>query len=348
MRHGKMTMVEVIGLIDRHGGEDAVRKFLASCRPAVDGLEEPKYAGETLGRWEAILNLTQKFGTDVWDRWLAGELEATFTEVMRMLFNRYGFFDARGITTSHTDPNRGFKLPALEGGWAKYNLALSNLVVRNERLRQFVPSDSGLILPTADEVRGFLARCDGIRARVRDDKSVANVLNGPNLPTFLPKFKVQDLGAFVEVLVTIVKRSYEDEFPGRTFYNHQFGNLAGKVSVVSASRFQPVFVEMASNHVPGMEFFTPFQGFSIPADHEAIALLPSEFLLSALDTLMSWALYPDILLSNWYTPGYDLAGLLWGSSSRSLYGEAIDDRAGFYDRDPRAGDRFSASLFLPR
>lgn len=348
MRHGKFTMAEVIGLIDRHGGEDATRRFLASCRPAVDGLEEAKYGGETLGRWEAILNLTQRFGTDVWDKWLAGELEPTFAEVVRMFFNRYGFFDTRGITAKHKDANRDLKLTALEGGWAEYNLALSNMVVRNERLRQFVPSDSGLILPTADDVRGFLAHCDGIRARVRDDKTVANVLNGPNLPTFLPKFKVQDLGAFVELLVMIVKQSYEAQFPGRTFYNHQFGNLAGKVSVVEASRFQQVIAKMAESHVPGLEFFTPFQGFSISADHEAIAFLPEEFILSALDTLMSWALYPDILLSDWHTPGYDLAGLLWGSGSRSLCGHASDDCAVFGDRGPDANDDFSAGLFLPR
>lgn len=348
MRHGKLTMAELVRLVDCHGGEDAVRKFLASCRPAVDGLEEPKYAGETLGRWEAILNLTQKFGTDVWDRWLAGELEATFAEVVKMLFNRYGFFSTRDITAKHKDANRDFKLAALEGGWAEYNMALSNLVVRNERLRQFVPSDSGLILPTADDVRGFLARCEAIRARVRDDKLVANVLNGPNLPTFLPKFRVQDMSAFVEMLVTVAKRSYENEFPCRTFYNHRAGDLAGKVSVVDVSRFQQVIAKMAEAHVPGLEFFTPFQGFSIPADHEAIALLPEGFILSALNTLMSWALYPDILLSNWYTPGYDLAGLFWGSGSSSFYGKANDVHAGFGGRDLVASGYYSASLFLPR
>ncbi len=64
MRHGKVTMKQLVDLVDRHGGQEGVRNFLASCRPAVDGLEEPKYGNETLGRWEAILNLTQKFGTD--------------------------------------------------------------------------------------------------------------------------------------------------------------------------------------------------------------------------------------------------------------------------------------------
>ncbi|MEK7065012.1 MAG: hypothetical protein AAB963_01065 [Patescibacteria group bacterium] len=347
MRHSKVTLRLVVSLLDRFGTVEDLEKFL-SMWSLPEKLEDPKYADETLGRCEALLNLVHALGPDVLRRWFAGELKMSFVEVVKMFFNQHGFLDTRDITASHTDPNRDLKLTALEGGWAEYNMALSNLVVRNERLCQFVPSDSGLILPTADEVRGFLARCDGIRARVKDDKLVANVLNGPNLPTFLPKFKVQDLGTFVEVLVTIAKRSYEAEFSGRTFYNHQSGNLAGKVSVVEASRFQQVIAKMAESHVPGLEFFTPFQGFSIPADYEAIALLPQEFILSALDTLMSWALYPDILLNSWSTPGYDLAGLVWGPGPRSLCGKANDGSAGFSGRDLNAHDIFSASLFLPR
>lgn len=347
MRHSKVTLRLVVALLDRFRTVGDLEKFLEMW-PLPEKLEDPKYADETLGRLEAFLNLVHAVGPDVLQRWFAGELEPTFVEVIRMFFNRYGFFGPRDITNKHKDANRNHKLPALEGGWAEYNLALSNLVVRNERLRQFVPSDSGLILPTADEVRGFLAHCDGIRARVRNDKPISNVLNGPNLPTFLPKFKVQDLGAFVEIMATIVKWSYEDEFSRRTFYNHRAGDLAGKVTVVEASRFQSVIAKMAETHVPGLEFFIPFQGFSIPADHEAIALLPEEFILSALDTLMSWALYPDILLSDWNTPGYDLAGLLWGSGSDSLSGEANDDCAVLCCRGLDALAPFSASLFLPR
>ncbi|MBU2542120.1 hypothetical protein KJ785_00990 [Patescibacteria group bacterium] len=296
--------------------------------------------------WSALGG--KKSGAKQIVRWLSGELELTFTEVIRMLFNKHGFFDTRVITASHKDPNRDHKLTALKGGWRKYHMTLPKLVERNERLRQFIPSDSGLILPTADEVRGFLAHCEGIRNRVKGDKSVANVLNGPNLPTFLPKYKVEDLGMFVELLVTIAKQSYEAQFPGKTFHNHCVGNLAGKVSVVEASRFQQVISQMDNSPVPGLEFFTPFQGFSIPADHEAIALLPEEFILSALDTLMSWALYPDILLSSWSTPGYDLAGLFWGSSSYSLCGEADGGSAGFSGSDLCALGFYSAGLFLSR
>jgi hypothetical protein len=150
------------------------------------------------------------------------------------------------------------------------------------------------------------------------------------------------------VLVTIAKRSYEDQFHGRTFYNHIAGNFAGNVSVMEASRFQQVIANMAESHVPCMEFFTPFQGFSIPADHKAIAFLPEEFILSGLDTIMSLALYPDILLSSWNTPGYDLAAFIWGSSSDSLYGGADDARADFHGKGLCASDRSSAGLFLSR
>lgn len=344
-------MAELVRLVDCHGGESGVRAFLTSCRPTAEDLVDPKYASETLGRWEAILNLTQKFGTHVWDRWLAGELEATFAEVVRVLFDQHGRFIPRNITASHKDPNRDFKLTALEGGWAKYNLALSNLMVRVVRLRQFVPSDSGLILPTAEEVRGFLAHCDGIRSRVQEDKLVANVLNGPNLPTFLPKHKIQDMGAFVELLVTIAKRSYEDEFRDsgrRIFLNYRAGDLAGKVTVVEASRFQGIISQMAESPVSGLGFFTPFQGFSVPADHEAIALLPEEFVLSAMDMIMCWALYPDILLSNWYTPGCDLAGLFWGSGSGPLCGKADGAHAYFGGRGLSARGSYSSGLFLSR
>ncbi|MBI4427273.1 MAG: hypothetical protein HY569_02225 [Candidatus Magasanikbacteria bacterium] len=341
-------MREVIGVADRLGGEEGVKRLLASCRPIADDLEEPKYAGETLGRWEAILNLTQKFGTDVLDRWLAGELEPTFVGVVRAFFDQHGRFIPRSITASHTDPNRDFSLAPPNGGWEKYDLVQLNLSARVARLASFVPSDAGLILPTAEEVCGFLARCEAIRVRVRDDKTVANILNGPNLPTFLPKFRVGDLGTFVELLVTIVKRSYEAQFPGRTFYNHRVGDLVGKVSVVEASRFQQVISEMAHNHVSGLDFLTPFQGFSIPADHEAVALLPEEFILSGLDTFINWALYPDILLPHSKTPGYDLAAFFWGSSLSSLCGEAGGGDAGFGGGDLSANDDCSAGLFLSR
>ena len=298
-------------------------------------------------------------GREIWDRVESGELtvrveivggtkQAVVVKRVNKLFDRYGRLIPRGIIASHADPNRNFRLEAPKGGWAKCDFVRFNLPARVARLARFIPSDSGLTLPTAEEVCGFLARCEEIRIRVRGDKLTANVLNGPNLPTFLPKFEIEDLGTFVEILVTITKLSYEAQFPGRTFFNHRAGDLAGKVSVVEASRFQQVIAEMANGPVCGLNFPTPFQGFSIPADHEAIALLPEEFVLSGLDTIVSWALYPDILLSSWNTPGYDLAAFFWGSSSYSLYGKAHVGSADFRGGDLGASDYCSAGLFLSR
>jgi hypothetical protein len=79
-----------------------------------------------------------------------------------------------------------------------------------------------------------------------------------------------------------------------------------------------------------------------------IGLLPEECALSCFDTIWGWVVYPDILLSSYYTPGYDLAGLLWGSGSYSLNGRAGGDYANFGDRDLNANDHFSAGLFLSR
>ncbi len=263
------------------------------------------------------------------------------------LFDENGRFIPQDVGSSceYKKPNRAFKLAEMGGAWPKYDLTVCDLVARNARLRRFILDGSPLVLPTGTEVRGFLAHCDKTRVRIQNDNSVSNILKGPYLPTFIPKFTVEEgmLGVLIELIVTLIKRSYEEVFVGRKFVNHVSGYLTGNVSV-PAPKTKRLVSQMAVRHIHGLSFLTPLHGFSLLADHRAAGHLP-DFVLSSLDMLMCMALYPDILLSEWLTPGYRLSALLCHQYPLSI--KTLADRADFGINGRGAYSISSGGLFLP-
>jgi len=88
---------------------------------------------------------------------------------------------------------------------------------------------------------------------------------------------------------------------------------------------------MEQGPVAGIMFF-PLQGYSVLAQREQMASLPSSLLLSgAVDMATAMAAYPDVLARDWNTPGYDCSAVSFRSSASSLYFEAYDDHLEFGD-----------------
>ena len=357
-RHRDVNLEQVISLLDRIGGVRGLEVLLQSSVPAQPNLEGPKYGKLTLGEIEAIFNLLVKEGgPDALEKMRKGTLAVKFgvenegaNRKATKLYDRYGRVIApKGFSDLPLCADRRFNL-TLPGAkkWHSFDLASLNLVEHYDRIRPFVPANCGITLPTREEIFQSLVYCEEIRNRLREDEAQKNILHGAHLPTILPICEMTNHGALVEILFEIAKRSYEAEFPGRKFNYYLEGNLVGQIRIAPESRFLEIRSRMLLEFVSGLTFFTPFQGYSIPAGRQMINLLPEECALSCFDTIWSWVLYPEILLSRWETPRFDLAGFFWGSDLNSVCGRASDNNAYFDNRDLDARRHFSAGLFFSR
>ena len=184
---------------------------------------------------------------------------------------------------------------------------------------------NGLTFVSAEE---FQRRVSELMELLKTIKLMKNLTKGVHFPICLPKLQVNEYGKTLEcIFLDAVKRSYEDQFPGRKFYNHRAGTLAGQVGIVSESRHGQLIEKMKIGPVVGIYFPNPMQGFSIPADRRMIEASPKGFLLTgAIDTAVAMVAMPDVLARDFNTSVLDCAAnTWWQSSGSSLYFRAVDD-----------------------
>lgn len=288
-----------------------------------------KYPSWT-GRIEALLNALG--GEEVADALIAGTKVAEIKDVARMFFDRHGRrIPPQGMVSAVVDANCDFHLVQPEVNFAE----------RLERLTRHLTNGETPI--SAEE---FERRAAEIVRRMKGDKLLVNLFQGVFLPIVLPQMRVTNYGkALDEVFLPAVGHAYEAEFPGRKFYNHRQGSLAGEVTVAEGSRHEAFLAAIAASPVVALYFPTVLQGFSIPADREQMATLPEEILLAgALEPAVAAVMYPDITARDYQTPGLDCAALSWRGGS--LCFRASVDELGFLNRRLSADGFCSGGLVV--
>lgn len=350
MKYGDLTRQEVVALLGYLNGVEAVRAILRDRE-----LPEVKYGGETLGRWQALID--KLGGETVIQRVLSGELEIKIQEgdgdekgsmvitpaTDLSLFDRHGWRTRpRGLQAKASDSNWSFRLDQPTIDYA----------ARLARLARYFPE--GTVFPSAEN---FDLHTREILAWIWAHKQLSNLLEGDelkvvHLPLCLPQIEVSDYGQTLEKLfLAAAADSYRALYPDRKFHNHRQGELADQVSIVEGNRHEELVIKMTESPVVAVFFPNALQGYSIDAAREQMASLPGNILLGGgFDTITALTAYPDVLARDFHTPGLDLAALSWQSPRDSLHCEAY---GGEFDFDsagklayPR--DYYSAGLLVLR
>lgn len=197
----------------------------------------------------------------------------------------------------------------------------------------------------------FERRSKELIAEIKNQRNLANLLNGVYLSIILPRLGDEvDYGkAMEQIFLPAVKFSYEKQFPGMRFYNWRENELAGKVKIVEGTRHERIVGKMMHDRVVAIYFPNSLQGFSVQASREQLLALPESLLLAGgFDTAAALAMYPDVLAGDWQTPGYDLSALSWQSPDYLLGFEASDDGLYFDSRGAlgNASGNFSSGLLF--
>ncbi len=267
-------------------------------------------------------------------RLMAGEIRLVMEEAACVLFDRHGRrIPPQGMKTSVVDADRNFYLDQKVMKLEDYGLRLTLAAGYLGRSIAIDPEE-------------FVDRANALRERIRGDERLANLLHGVHLPIALPQIAIGDYGTALEVVfLPAVGRSYEIAFPGRKFYNHRRGTLAGQVTVAEGSRHCDLLAAMVAGPVVGLYFPTALQGYSALACLEQMAILPDNTLLAgALEPAMALIMYPDILARHGQTPSLDCTALHW--QGLSLYFKAVDDNLSFDFRFLDANDYYSGGLVV--
>lgn len=264
---------------------------------------------------------------------LQGDMEIEILPANKKRFDHTGRrIPPRGLEAAVCDPDRDFHLVQPPLGYAA-------------RLQRLTDIDLTPSITAAD----FQARVEDILTRVKEDETIANLLNAVHLPLVIPQTVVTDLGQTTEKFVTAAGQSYQRQFPDRSFTNYREGELAGQVSVVEGSGYDKLLAAIALEPVVALYFPNPLQGFSVEAQREQMSSLPGDFVLSGpLDTAIGWMMYPDVVGRGFKTPVNDCSAVNWQSPQYSLYFNANDDNAKFDNRDnlANANDNYSGGLLL--
>jgi len=266
------------------------------------------------------------------DNYLAlasGDKKAVIEEVMRIWFDKNGrgipFPEMQGRTA---DADRSFHLTQPEVDYAGV-LA---------RMQKFY--GEGYVFMFAKE---FQLRCEAVLNWICGNPQIANLLKGSYFPWVLPQLK-GDLGKMLDVeMIPAMEQSYRAEFSNRNFTNYRHGELEGQVTVVDGTRQNLLVEAMATGSVCGV-YFPALQGFSIPADREFITRMPEEMILAGMEIPAVVTAYPKICGRDWYTPGLDMASLLWRSSEYSLDFKAYGGNASFGFRILEADGRYAGGV----
>ncbi|MBU2214254.1 hypothetical protein KJ996_06510, partial [Patescibacteria group bacterium] len=300
--------------------------------------------GWEIGQLAAILNKVSSGDREKLEALLRDEVDVRLVERILKLFDKNGRrIPSRELQTDVCDANRKFYL---------IQPNLKNVSDYDGRLVRFQQSfGDNTVTATPDFLRYFVWKSGKLISEIKNDKNLANLLNGVYLPIILPKLQTfSDYGDMLEkVFLLPVKFSYERQFPDRKFYNHRENKLSGKISIVSGVKHEQLIEKMKREYVFAIYFPNSLQGFSVLASREQIATLPDSLILSGgFDTAAAMAMYPDILARDWHTPGYNLSALIWQSLDYSLSFRASDDRLFFnYGGDlGSAYDGYSSSLLF--
>ena len=301
---------------------------------------------EILRGWEtgqiaAILNKVSGGDRKKLEAILQDEVEVNLVERVLKLADKNGrIIPSKDLENAARDPNKNFHL--IQPQFKIIDDYAGRLVRFQESFKE------GPVMSAAD----FEGRSNQLIAEIKNNKNLANLLNGVYLPIILPRVpSFTDYGETLEkVFLPAVKFSYEKQFPDRKFYNYRKNELSGKIIIVSGVRHDKLIERIKHDFLVAIYFPNPFQGFSVSASREQMATFPESLVLSGgFDTASAMAIYPDVLARDWNTPGYDLSTLAWQSPGYSLYFEAYDDRLYFYDRGYLGfafGDYSSGLLFL--
>ncbi len=265
-----------------------------------------KYGYLTYGQIEAVLNKVCSGDQTILQGLLRGEKEVRVADSLAKLFDKHGRrIPPRTLTASVTDANRNYFLKH-----TKLNYA--------ERLARIVDC---FVLKEAISADEFENRAEAILEGLRVDEKTQLITNGVHLPFYLPQTQVDDYGRVLdEVFLPAVERSYKAEFLKRSFYNYRKGTLVGQTTIVEGSRHERLVEAMRQGDVVGIYFPNCLQGFSVHADLEQMASLPSKFLLAGgFDAAGAMVAFPDVLARDSKTPLLDLAAMQWKSSAYSLY-----------------------------
>ncbi len=159
----------------------------------------------------------------------------------------------------------------------------------------------------------FRKRIEILLSMIRGDDRVAPILNGVYIPICLPKCEIGDYGHLIdELLLPVLKKSYEATFTNRSFVNSMSGKLHGQLAVASDSRQERLIEKMASEPVYGILFPVALQGYSVLAAREQMAQVPEGFVLSGvLDCCIAMIEYPDVLARDANVPTLVCAGTTW-------------------------------------
>lgn len=296
------------------------------------------WRGLTGGQQDALLlKLLADVGgeekaAEVFAAYLRGEIRVILQDAAVKLVDANGRLIPIKLNGKVVDANRDFYLAQPD---LNYGATLS-------RLRQFFASE--LEFASAEE---FAQKAEVVIASVKGNKQTSNLLKGAHLPLCFPKLAVADYGRSLEDdFLTAVARSYADAFPNRTFTNWRKNDLADKVAVVAGTRHERLVAAMVQGSVVGVYFPIATQGFSIPADREAINGLPGNYLLTgAIDASLAMVAFPRTLARDYNTPGLDCSANSWASGC-SLCFRTGDSGLGFVSRGLDANDYYSGGVLV--
>lgn len=178
---------------------------------------------------------------------------------------------------------------------------------RLARVQEFFGKDMEFVSPSE-----FQEHCQSIIERIKFDERISNLAKGLYFPFVIPRL-VGDLGEILDdTILPALERSYSAQFPKRSFNNYCCGQLKGQIKVISNTGQASLIEAMTNESVCGV-YFPALQGFSKEADCELIRNMPGCLILSGLEVPVVAAMYPEIIGRDYYTPGLDMASLLWKS-----------------------------------
>ncbi len=345
MRYGKLGLTRSLfyayfdALVRAHGEQEALRLLQTSAQ--WPGFQAPKYGDITEGRLEALLNIIfggigEQYLEDILKRRLVPE----WKRVERLLMDSVGRCIPEDLEDTVLPPNTSFKLEQAD-------FKPTSVSARLDALREFYPI-SGAEFPSLDEVMTRFEQIQKWLQSPRNQESgVVNLLQGAHFLGIMPKIKVDDLGAFVEMLVEAAGQRYKKQYPERQFHNYRRGELKGKVGIAEGARYGNFMRRASKRSSVWLSFRACLQGYSIPAAREQEKKMPERLILcGAVDTAMDIMAYPEILARSFQTVGQDCSANTFSSADHSLYFEADGGYLGFDDRDLDANGSCSGGLLL--
>ncbi|KKW42665.1 MAG: hypothetical protein UY92_C0004G0001, partial [Candidatus Magasanikbacteria bacterium GW2011_GWA2_56_11] len=188
------------------------------------------------------------------------------------------------------------------------------------------------------------------REQIESLPGCANVFSGVHLPVCAPRYPMKDIGKSLDrFLLPAVGRSYGAQFPDRKFKNWRSGELMRQVTVVPESRYATFVGEIRKSPLVWWHFPRALQGFSIGADREQMAALPTQFILAGpVSTSFACIMYPDVLCRDGRVQALDCAAVQWRGPERSLCFNPSDSKLGFGGGSLSAGEYCSGGVLVLR